>query len=123
MAMDGEAVWGADVEPLFTYSGKHAFNAIAHHRNDPTFATASNCVQIWDESKSAPVSTLTFGSSQETVTSVRFNQSETSVLASVGTDRTMCLYDIRTGKAERRVRMQVSSCLLSLRPIQQVRIR
>lgn len=43
----------------------------------------------------------------ETVTDVKYNQSETSVLASVGTDRTMTLYDVRTGKAERRVRMQV----------------
>lgn len=108
MAMDGEEIWGQDVQPLFTYNGKFSFNGIDHHRTDPTFATASNCVQIWDESKSAPVSTLRFGESQETVTSVKFNQSETSVLASVGTDRTMALYDVRTGKAERRVRMAVS---------------
>lgn len=93
--------------PLFTYSGKYSFNSIHHHRSDPVFATASNCVQIWDESRSSPLSTLAFGSSQETVTSVRFNQSETSVLASVGTDRSMVLYDVRTGKAERRVRMAV----------------
>lgn len=38
---------------------------------------------------------------------VRFNMAEASVLASIGSDRTMCLYDIRTGKAERRVVMQV----------------
>jgi WD40 repeat protein len=42
------------------------------------------------------------------VTSIRFNPSESSVLASVGSDRTLTLYDIRTGKAERRVIMQVS---------------
>ena len=47
----------------------------------------------------------------ETVSGVKFNQSETSVLASIGNDRTMCLYDIRTGKAERRIMMQVSSSL------------
>jgi DDB1- and CUL4-associated factor 13 len=34
--------------------------------------------------------------------------SESSVLASIGSDRTFTLYDIRTGKAERRVVMQVS---------------
>lgn len=89
------------------------------------FATASNIVQIWDESKSvavrvfvyfltvyygrtAPISNLTFPTSAETITSVRFNLSEASVLASVGSDRTFTLYDIRTGKAERRVIMQVS---------------
>ena len=35
--------------------------------------------------------------------------SESSVLASIGSDRTFTLYDIRTGKAERRVVMQVRS--------------
>lgn len=98
---------GKNLEPSMTYTSKNGFNAIDHHRTDPLFATASNTVQVWDEGRTAPVSTLAFGSSLETVTGVRFNQSETSVLASVGSDRTLCLYDIRTGKAERRIVMQV----------------
>ena len=98
---------GRALEPTMTYMSKNGFNSIDHHRSDGVFATASNTVQIWDETRSAPLSTLAFGSSMETVTGVRFNQSETSVLASVGADRTMCLYDIRTGKAERRIVTQV----------------
>ena len=58
--------------------------------------------------RTAPISNLTFPTSTETITSVRFNLSEASVLASVGSDRTFALYDIRTGKAERRVVMKVS---------------
>lgn len=58
--------------------------------------------------RSTALSNLQFGSSLETVAKVKFNQSETSVLASIGNDRTMCLYDIRTGKAERRIVMNVS---------------
>ena len=61
-----------------------------------------------DYGRTAPISNLTFPTSTETITSVRFNLSEASVLASVGSDRTFTLYDIRTGKAERRVIMQVS---------------
>lgn len=57
--------------------------------------------------RTAPISNLTFPTSTETITSVRFNLSEASILASVGSDRTFTLYDIRTGKAERRVIMQV----------------
>ena len=38
---------------------------------------------------------------------MRFNLSESSVLASIGSDRTFTLYDIRTGKAERKIIMQV----------------
>ena len=61
--------------------------------------------------RSAPISDLTFPTSSETITGVRFNLSESSVLASVGSDRTFTLYDIRTSKAERRVVTQVSAVL------------
>jgi WD repeat and SOF domain-containing protein 1 len=98
------------------YTSKNGFNGIDHHRSDAMFATASSTVQIWDENRSSPLSTMQFGSTVETVTSVRFNQAETSVLASVGTDRTMCLYDIRTGKAERQIIMNMRSNALSWCP-------
>ncbi|EPQ51753.1 WD40 repeat-like protein [Gloeophyllum trabeum ATCC 11539] len=103
-------------EPLSVFPGKTVFNSIDHHRTDPLFATASNSVLIWDETKSAPISDLTFPTSTETITSVRFNLSEPSVLASIGTDRTFTLYDIRTGKAERRTIMQMRNNSLSWSP-------
>ncbi|KAF4613062.1 hypothetical protein D9613_011063 [Agrocybe pediades] len=102
--------------PLNVFPGKAVFNSVDHHRTDPLFATASNTVQIWDETKSAPISNLTFPTSTETITSVRFNMSESSVLASIGSDRTFTLYDIRTGKAERRVVMQMQSNSLAWSP-------
>ncbi|BEI95176.1 hypothetical protein CcaverHIS631_0101250 [Cutaneotrichosporon cavernicola] len=118
LAMDEDKrnTFGLNLEPSMIYTSKNGFNGIDHHRSDAMFATASSTVQVWDENRSSPLSTLQFGSSVETVTSVRFNQSETSVLASVGTDRTMCLYDIRTGKAERRIMMNMRSNALSWCP-------
>jgi len=106
----------SDRKPLNVFPSKSAFNSIDHHRSEPLFATASNLVQIWDETKSAPISNLTFPTSTETITAVRFNLSESSVLASLGSDRTFTLYDIRTGKAERRVVMQMRSNALSWSP-------
>ncbi|KAF9495254.1 snoRNA binding protein [Pleurotus eryngii] len=103
-------------KPLSVFAGKTAFNSIDHHRSDGLFATASNLVQIWDETKSSPISDLTFPTSTETITAVRFNLSESSVLASIGSDRTFTLYDIRTGKAERRVVMQMRSNSLAWSP-------
>lgn len=103
-------------KPLSVFPGKTAFNSIDHHRSDPLFATASNIVQVWDETKSAPISNLTFPTSTETISAVRFNLSESSVLASIGSDRTFTLYDIRTGKAERRVVMQMRSNSLAWSP-------
>ncbi|KAF9045544.1 WD40 repeat-like protein [Panaeolus papilionaceus] len=115
-------LWGVSGEsesletPLNVFPGKAAFNSIDHHRTDPLFATASNTVQIWDETKSTPISNLTFPTSSETITSVRFNMSESSVLASTGSDRTFTLYDIRTGKAERRIVMQMQTNALAWSP-------
>ncbi|CAE6353073.1 unnamed protein product [Rhizoctonia solani] len=102
--------------PLNVFPGKVAFNAIDHHRTDQLFATASNIVQLWDETKSSPFSDLTFPTSNETVTALRFNLSESSILATTGTDRTLTLYDIRTGKAERRLVMQMRGNALSWSP-------
>ncbi|KAB5588880.1 U3 small nucleolar RNA associated protein [Ceratobasidium theobromae] len=122
--------------PLNIFPGKAAFNAIDHHRTDQLFATASNIVQLWDESKfipfplilqqpkltyflqsrSEPISNLTFPTSNETITALKFNLSESSILATTGTDRTMTLYDIRTGKAERRLVMEMRANALSWCP-------
>ena len=65
--------------------------------------------------RSTPVMDITFSTSAESITGVRFNPSEPSVLASIGSDRTFILYDIRTGKAERRIVMQVYILHLLLR--------
>ncbi|KAH9947771.1 WD40 repeat-like protein [Amylocystis lapponica] len=114
---DDSAAGSSQVKkPLSIFPGKSAFNSIDHHRSDPLFATASNLVQIWDETKSTAISNLTFPTSTETISGVRFNLSEPSVLASIGSDRTFTLYDIRTGKAERRVIMQMRSNALAWSP-------
>lgn len=117
---------------VFIQISRRSLSSIDHQRSSSIFATASTLVQIWDETKSvsyipyfvsanafdrsAPISNLTFPTSTETISSVRFNLSESSILASVGSDRTFTLYDIRTGKAERRVVMQMRANALSWSP-------
>lgn len=114
--VDGTGAGPSERKPMRVFPGKTAFQSIDHHRHDPVFATASNIVQVWDETKSTPITNLTFPTSVETITDVRFNASEPSVLASIGTDRTFTLYDIRTGKAERRVVMQMQNNSLAWSP-------
>ncbi|KAG7090912.1 hypothetical protein E1B28_009988 [Marasmius oreades] len=112
-------IWKIDGDsdhPLSVLPGKAAINSIDHQRSSPIFATASNLVHIWDETKTAPISNLTFPASTETVTAIRFNLSERSILASLGSDRTFALYDIRTSKPERRVVMQMRANSLSWSP-------
>lgn len=48
------------------------YSSIHHHRHLPLFATASNGVHVWDETKTKPVTTLTFGSSISIIPSTLF---------------------------------------------------
>ncbi|BGP48513.1 Protein sof1 [Rhodotorula kratochvilovae] len=114
---------GRNARPLQTFNGKSGFNSISHHRYDPIFATGSTEIEIWDETKTAPLSTLKFHSTSnasmgEHIACVAFNKSETSVLASSGSDRTVCLYDLRSGKALSRVAMNMRVNSLVFNPLQ-----
>ena len=55
--------------------------------------------------RSSPVNTYEWGS--DTVTTDKFNPSETDVLASCATDRSISLYDIRGNTPIRKVILQV----------------
>ncbi|KAI0268055.1 WD40 repeat-like protein [Russula aff. rugulosa BPL654] len=101
ISLDSSGAGPSQPKPLAVFPGKGTLHSIDHHTTDPLFATSSTIVQIWDETKSAPVMDITFSTSAESMTGVRFNPSEPSVFASIGSDRTFILYDIRTGKAER----------------------
>ncbi|KAJ1881060.1 Protein sof1, partial [Kickxella alabastrina] len=85
---------GLTPETVATYSGKHAFSGIDHHRDRSLFATSSSLVEVWDVERSEPISNLTWGA--DTINTVRMNQTEVNVLASCGTDRSIILYDLRT---------------------------
>ncbi|KAL4400760.1 Protein Sof1 [Malassezia pachydermatis] len=89
----------APSEPLTVYQGKTAFNSLSHHAHLPRFASASSTVQIWDMNRGGGSDALvTMQMGIDAVHVVRYNQSETDVLASAGTDRGITLYDVRSGK-------------------------
>ncbi|KAI8903985.1 WD40-repeat-containing domain protein [Gorgonomyces haynaldii] len=87
-------LWSTDKEePNATFIAKHAFTGVDHHRKD-IFATSGSVIELWNHERSTPIHKMSWGA--ETITSVKFNQTETNILASCGTDRTIILYDIRT---------------------------
>ncbi len=77
-----------------TYLGEFGFVSVDHHRTDNVFATGGAKIQLWNLERNKPVYDLSWGA--DNVSCVRFNQTETSVLASAGSDRSIILYDIRT---------------------------
>lgn len=66
---------------------------IDHSYQDDIFATSGSIVQIWNYERSNPLQTFEWGI--DTVTKLKFNPSETNLIASVCIDRSICLYDIR----------------------------
>ena len=107
-------------------------SSVSHHRTDTVFATASDRIEIWDENRTESLMSMSYNSpaasrgkskddnagAGDHIISVRFNQSETSMLASAGSDRTVCLYDIRTGKSTSRISLTVRANQLSWNPMQ-----
>ncbi|SCU85838.1 LADA_0D10110g1_1 [Lachancea dasiensis] len=77
-----------------TYHGDHAFLGIDHHRSKPNFITGGAQINLWDTSRSRPTSNLSWGA--DNVSTVKFNQNETDIFASAGSDNSVVLYDLRT---------------------------
>ena len=106
--------------PLATYVGQGAFTDITHHRTEPAIAVASSQISIYDLSRpsSAPTQTLRWPTSTDTLTSVSFNQSETSILASTALDRAVCLYDLRTSSPVHKAILTLASNKITWNPME-----
>ncbi|KAF2011842.1 WD40 repeat-like protein [Aaosphaeria arxii CBS 175.79] len=107
-------------EPVGTWMGAHAFTSISHHRSIPSFAAASSNIAIYDVSRvsTAPVQSLVWPTAIETISSVKFNQTETSILASCASDRSIILYDLRTSQPLHRTVLNFASNDISWNPME-----
>lgn len=90
--------------------------SISAHYSEPKFATASSVVEVWDESRSAPLQSLSIA--VDSLHCVRFNPVETNVVVSAGSDRSVTLYDIRTNVPIRRMVLKMRSNDISWNPIE-----
>ncbi|KAI1127546.1 WD40-repeat-containing domain protein [Nemania abortiva] len=86
-----------EAPPIHSWLGNHPVTSLSVHRDGRSFAAATDCISIHslDHYTAAP-EVLRWPSSGNTINSVAFNQSETSVLASCSGDRNIILYDLRT---------------------------
>lgn len=95
------------VEPISSIIGKSVFLGVDHHWSQPSFATCGEQVEIWDENRSEPLQSLTWG--VDSVTNIRYNPVECSVLATTGSDRAVVLYDVRQATPLRKVILSMKS--------------
>ncbi|KAE8352554.1 WD40-repeat-containing domain protein [Aspergillus coremiiformis] len=111
----------SDSPPIATYLGQGAFASLSHHRSLPSFAASSSSqIQIYDLSRpsSTASQTLNWPTSIDTITSIAFNQTETSILASTGIDRSIIMYDLRTSSPLHKLVLRLSSNALSWNPME-----
>ncbi|OQO11315.1 hypothetical protein B0A48_05571 [Cryoendolithus antarcticus] len=106
--------------PVATWLGNNAFTAITRHRKEPAFAVASSAISLYDLNRpnAGPTQTLAWPTSVDTITSLAFNQSETSLLASTASDRSLVLYDLRTNSPLHRSVLTLSSNAVAWNPIE-----
>ena len=98
--------------PLATYLGQNAFTSISHHRTMPSFAASSRVVSIYDYSRpsTAPLQTLNWPTSVDTITALAWNQVETSILVSAA-EKNIVHYDLRTSSPIAKVTLALVSFL------------
>lgn len=94
-------------EPENIYHSATIPTCIDNHWEKPMFVTCGDTVDVWDYHRSAPLSSFEWGC--ERVISVRFNPSETALVASTAADRSIGLYDLKGNTPVRKVVMKMRS--------------
>lgn len=111
----------SDSKPIGNWLGTTAFSDLTVHRHESSFAVAASAsVEIYDFSRpsSTPTQTLTWSNAVDTITAVAFNQSETSILASVAQDRSLRFYDLRTSSPTFSNKLTLSANSIAWNPIE-----
>ena len=107
-------------KPLTVYLGASPFTGVSHHRSLPSIAASSSVISLYDLSRtsSTPLQTLHWPTSTDTINTVAFNQTETSILASCATDRSIILYDLRTSSPLSKAVLALASNAISWNPME-----
>lgn len=101
---------------LKTYLGAHSFQSLDHHRDDSMFVTGGAEIELWDETRSRPITNLSWGA--DNVLKVRFNKTETSIIASAGSDNSVVLYDIRTNSPTQKMVQTMKTNAIEWNPME-----
>lgn len=106
--------------PLSTILGNTAYTSLSHHRSLPHVAASSSTITIHDLTRTAsvPLQTLSWPTSSDTYTHISFSPTETSLLASTSTDRSLTLYDLRTSSPLTKTILSLPANALSWNPME-----
>ncbi|NXU26102.1 DCA13 factor, partial [Thalassarche chlororhynchos] len=108
--------YGEEEEPIHTILGKTVYTGIDHHWKEAVFATCGHQVDIWDEQRTSPMCSLTWGF--DSISSVKFNPIETYLLGSCASDRNIVLYDMRKSTPLKKVILNMRTNTLCWNPME-----
>ena len=105
--------------PLLSWRGS-AFKSMDHHWQDSYFATASSdCVQIWSPERTTAIAEYSdLWGSADSVTIVKYNPAERSLLAQCSADRGVGLHDTRTNSDLKKTILRMRSNDLCWNPLE-----
>lgn len=103
-----------DIVPVSSVVAAHALTSVDHHWVDNQYATSGEAVCIWDANRSEPSHSYTWGA--DSILSVKYNPAEACLLASTGSDRNVCLYDLRSPVPMRKFVLSMKSNKVAWNP-------
>ncbi|XP_032465498.1 DDB1- and CUL4-associated factor 13 isoform X2 [Phocoena sinus] len=92
------------------------YTGIDHHWKEAVFATCGQQVDIWDEQRTSPICSMTWGF--DSISSVKFNPIETFLLGSCASDRNIVLYDMRQATPLKKVILDMRTNTICWNPME-----
>lgn len=102
------------IQPINCIQSQHSLTSIDHHWVDAQFVTGGQVVSIWDEARAQPIHSYQWGA--DSILSVKFNPAEATLVASTGSDRGICLYDVRASVPMRKFILPMNSNKVAWNP-------
>ncbi|CAK7891123.1 protein Sof1p [[Candida] anglica] len=99
-----------------TFLGEHSFKGIDHHNDEGLFVTGGASIQLWDMNRSKHISNLSWGA--DNISTVKFNRTETNIIASAGSDNSIVLYDVRTNSPIQKVVTSLRTNAIAWNPME-----
>ncbi|CAI2369405.1 unnamed protein product [Moneuplotes crassus] len=105
-------------KPKAQYMSKSILFNVDHSYEEAKFATSGSIVQVWDYERSDPISRFDWG--MDAVNTLKWNPSETNLILSSASDRSICLYDIRGNTPLKRIFLKNKSSCLTWNPYEPI---
>ncbi|XP_059481822.1 DDB1- and CUL4-associated factor 13 [Neocloeon triangulifer] len=105
-----------EILPSNTIICKNSINSITHHREDKTFVTAGEAVELWDSTRDEPLRTFQWG--VDPIHCVQFNQVQTNLIGACSSDRSIMIYDMRNAGPVRKVTMSLKANKICWNPME-----